>query len=71
MVIFFTEQDIVSFGEYMISQKRKDFYINNPTIQNNLEELLSQVNNVDLENWMKISNTPQQDPPKSNMKLIN
>lgn len=55
----------------MISQKRKDFYINNPTIQNNLEELLSQVNNVDLENWMKISNTPQQDPPKSNMKLIN
>lgn len=71
MVIMFTEADLVSFGEYMISQKRKDFYINNPTIQDNLEELLSQVNNIDLENWMRISNTPQQEPPKSNLKLVN
>ena len=71
MVIMFTEADLVSFGEYMISQKRKDFYINNPTIQDNLEELLSQVNNIDLENWMRISNTPQQEPTKSNLKLVN
>ena len=71
MVIMFTEADLVSFGEYMISQNRKDFYINNPTIQDNLEELLSQVNNIDLENWMRISNTPQQESTKSNLKLVN
>ena len=54
-----------------MEKNRKDFYINNPTIQDNLEELLSQVNNIDLENWMRISNTPQQEPPKSNLKLVN
>lgn len=71
MVIFFMESDLVSFGEYMISKERKDFYTNNPTVQDNLEELLSQVNNIDLENWMRVSNKPQQEPPKTNMKLVN
>lgn len=71
MVIFFTESDLVSFGEYMISEERKDLYCKNPNLQDNLQVLLSQVNNIDLENWMKITNKPQQDPPKPNMKLVN
>jgi hypothetical protein len=71
MVIFFVENDLVSFGEYMISEERTNLYKNNPAIKEDLEQLLSQVNNIDLENWMRINSAPKQEPPKPNMKLVN
>ena len=55
MVVFFTEQDLVSFGNYMISAERAKPYLENPIIKDKVGEYLSQVNNYDLELWTKKS----------------
>ena len=52
MVIFFTEEDLVSFGEYMVSDERREAYLNHPELKDeNIEERLKSVNNADLANW--------------------
>jgi len=70
MVIFFTEEDLVSFGTYMISKERKDVYLNNVEgIIDQVDTLLSQVNTVDLENWVRLLNKQKEVVPKSNKDL--
>lgn len=52
MVIFFTEEDLVSFGEYMMSDQRRKLYEEHPEISSeNIEERLKSVHNADLANW--------------------
>lgn len=55
MIVLFTEQDLVSFGNYMISQERRDHYLNNEIIRNEVDKYLGQVNQFDLNNWIKIT----------------
>lgn len=62
MIIFFTEQDMVSFGEYMVSKERKQLYEEHmiETIGSldldALDEKLKHVHDSDLGNWNYIVN---------------
>lgn len=57
MVIFFTEEDLVSFGEYMMSDQRRKLYEEHPEIgSENIEERLKSVHNADLANWTQSLN---------------
>ena len=57
MIIFFTEQDIVSFGEYMVSKERKQLYeehiieTTGSLDLDTLDEKLKHVHDSDLANW--------------------
>jgi len=53
MVIFFTEEDIISFGEYLLSDNRRINMINimNITDENIIKEQLSRVHEEDLSAW--------------------
>lgn len=49
----YTEADLVSFGNYMVSEERRDLYATHPDYANieMLVERLSQVHHADIENW--------------------
>lgn len=52
MIMFFTEEDLVSFGNFMVSDSRRKMYENHPELKDeNIEERLKQVNDADLANW--------------------
>lgn len=53
MVIFFTEQDLVSFGNYMISPERMRPYLENKEIKDRVGDFLKQVNTYDIEMWSR------------------
>ena len=56
MLTLFDEEDIISFGSYMISQERKDSITNHPEITNNQDrkEILKIVTPFDFNNWLRI-----------------
>lgn len=52
MVVFFEENDLISFGTFLLSEERKVLYKESPEMdQTKLDEYLSQVNNLDLQLW--------------------
>lgn len=52
MVTYFNRKDMISFGEYLLSEERKELYKSHPVLgSENLEERLSVVNHSDLDNW--------------------
>ena len=54
MIMFFTEEDLVSFGNFMVSDSRRKMYENHPELKDeNIEERLKQVNDADLANWVQ------------------
>lgn len=57
MVIFFLEEDLVSFGKYMVSVERRELFENHPDPSGlSLQERLSMVHDADLANWALINN---------------
>lgn len=61
MVIYFTEEDLISFGEYMVSEQRKKLFESHPDPTNlSLEERLSVVHDADLSNWAFLQTTKEQ-----------
>jgi len=62
MVIFFTEEDIISFGEYLLSDNRRMNMINimNITDENIIKEQLSKVHEDDLSNWAYLNTHPNE-----------
>lgn len=54
MVVFFTERDLVSFGDYLLSDERKEKILSNPEFEGRLEEDLKQVYDADLANWSEM-----------------
>jgi hypothetical protein len=59
MVTYFNRKDLVSFGNYLLSDERKERFKINPNFRNGelLKERLSQVHHADVENWMDDSKT--------------
>lgn len=53
MTVFYDEKDLVSFGNYLLSEERREVFKNNPNFPNGelLEERLSEVHHADVENW--------------------
>lgn len=54
MLILFTEQDLVSFGNYMVSPERAKPYLENEIIKDEVNKYLTQVNKFDLDTWLRI-----------------
>lgn len=58
MIIYFTEEDLVSFGNYMVSAERKKFYEMHPDPSGtSVEERLSTVHDADIQNWAYLQST--------------
>lgn len=51
MITFFEEKDLVSFGEYLLSDERKQMILDNPEFENRSEDDLKIVYHADLFNW--------------------
>lgn len=57
MIVFFTEEDLVSFGNYMVSDLRREMYESHPDLKDeNIEERLKSVSDADLANWTYFNN---------------
>lgn len=56
MITLFEEEDMVSFGNYMISEARKRSITENPEITNQptRKMLLGQATQYDMENWVRL-----------------
>lgn len=67
-----TEKDLISFGEYLLSEKRTDSIWNNTIYSTNelVEERLAQVLDADLENW-KEQQIDQSEWMRVNINCIN
>ena len=53
MVTYFNKGDMISFGNYLLSDERRELYKNHPDPPSlSLEERLSQVDRTDIDNWM-------------------
>ena len=52
-----TVQDMVSFGNYLLSPERRKLYEQNPMFPDGLmlEERLAQVSHADFENWLALN----------------
>lgn len=54
MVTYFNRKDLVSFGNYLLSDERKERFQNHPEPPSiSLEERLRNVTHADIENWME------------------
>lgn len=54
MFIFFTEDDLMSFGEYMVSDKRRENIKNHPDAkEGDVDDLSKNVYRADLVAWLQ------------------
>lgn len=71
MITYFSEQDLVSFGNYLLSPMRREYYLGQGIEEEKVDSLLTAVNNIDLTNWVNLvinaqraANTPQPNEPE-------
>lgn len=69
MITYFTEQDLVSFGNYMVSDTRKTIYLEQKAPEAELPKILAQVNNADLTNWFTLVVRQRQEEEKVTAEL--
>lgn len=63
----FTEKQLVEFGNYLLSEERKQLYASHPQLgDSDLEERLSTVNHADVENFIVRQSKKELKPPTSN-----
>lgn len=62
MIVLFNEQDLASFGTYMLSKERRRPYLESDLPTEKIEELLRTVTNYDIESWIKLSQAPKEVP---------
>ena len=62
MIVLFNEQDLASFGTYMLSKERRRPYLESDLPTEKIEELLRTVTNYDIETWIKLSQAPKEVP---------
>lgn len=58
MITFYSSTDLISFGNYLLSEERRETFKQHPGFTNDelLEERLSRVSHADFENWSIITN---------------
>lgn len=55
MIVLFNEQDLVSFGNFMLSTERSKPYLQDELIKDRIDDFLKQVNDFDIQNWLRLS----------------
>lgn len=55
MVLYFNKSDMISFGEYMVSEERTQWIINHPDAATMppVDDRLKQVHDADYQNWLE------------------
>lgn len=53
--MYFNKKDLVKFGNYLLSDERKELYKSHPEPYGTLEERLSVVNHSDIENFLELN----------------
>jgi len=61
MVMFFTGEDLESFGAYMVSEARKVLYSNLYPNTEDLDKALNMLNKRDFSDWFNILNNENHD----------
>lgn len=51
MVTYFNKKDLIEFGNYLLSEERKESF--KAISEENLEDRLSSVNHADIENFLE------------------
>ena len=52
MVTYYNRKDVVSFGNYLLSEERKNLIVNHPmSTTENIPRRLVEVSHADVENW--------------------
>ena len=54
MITYFTEQDLVSFGNYLLSDERLNVYKKYNIEESKIPEALKVVNPIDLTGWIEL-----------------
>ena len=54
MITYFDEKDLVSFGEYLLSDIRRNTILEHPEFKGKTEEDLKIVYHIDLLNWSEL-----------------
>lgn len=62
MITFFDEDDLVSFGNFMISEERKQSILQADVSDEIKQDALSGVTPFDYENWLRFRQMEQQGP---------
>ena len=52
MVTYYNKKDLISLGNYLLSDKRRELIENHPKPAFPLEQRLKNVNHADIDNWM-------------------
>ena len=60
MITFFDEDDLVSFGNFMISEERKQTILQADVTEEVKQEALSGVTPFDYKNWLELRQMEQQ-----------
>lgn len=55
MVTYFNKKDLVNFGNYLLSEERRELFKQHPEPVGTLEERLSKVHHSDIENFLSIN----------------
>ena len=71
MVMYFDENDLVSFGSYMISNLRKKNIeaMSQEVSSEEQQERLAYVNNADLAEWMRLMRQERSEENQSNNEV--
>lgn len=71
MTTTFSKADLIHFGNYLLSQERRDLYKSHPNYEpDRLEERLSIVNHADIENFIELCNKENEQIEKLNPVYI-
>lgn len=64
MVTFFTGQDLVSFGEYLLSDQRNERLLKTPVTEDTppFSTLKGKVQDADIQAWLDLQNAPPAAP---------
>ena len=52
MVTYYNKGDMISFGKYLVSKERREYYERNPKVDLSLEDRLAMVSRTDVDNWL-------------------
>jgi hypothetical protein len=66
MITYFTEQDIFSFGSFILSKEREEKYIAQGVETKDMTEMLRTVRHYDIQAWFEVVTALRQEEAEAN-----
>lgn len=70
MVTYFSETDLISFGNFILSDVRKKIYLEQGISEEKVDDVLSTVNPADIKHWFNIVIKQRQEDRKELTQTI-